>query len=165
MENKKRQGYDNKVAVANVNVDKEYLIRLDELVIGLDFIPKNGEVIQLCYRCNALFGGTTIGLPLKTICKENKKLALGAAKALNLNLVGFDFMCEDISVPITQTGLSSKQSTGLFVEANSYPDLTNHEYPFTGQSNPVAALTLKAIIKKHPLSYLWTRIKHLFKTS
>ena len=66
-----------------------------------------------------------MGLHRTAICKENADLALRAAKVLNLQLVGLDFLCEDLEIPI-------EKSRGCIIEANHCPDITAHEDPPEG---------------------------------
>lgn len=132
--------------LAPIAVDEELHIRLNELGLTLDYIPKRHETIKLCYVCNASRGGTFASLGQR-ICEENKKLLIKAAKILNLNLVGFDIECKDINLPITSTG-------GVIIEANANPSIRIHEQPLIGPSQNVSKIILRSLIFKHPLSYL-----------
>ena len=53
-------------------VDHELHIRLNELGMSLEYIPKKDERVTLCYTCNATRGGSFESLG-KQICKENRK--------------------------------------------------------------------------------------------
>jgi D-alanine-D-alanine ligase-like ATP-grasp enzyme len=133
-------------ALGNIIVDEECRIRLDELKIGLDYIPRQGEQVLLGYTSNASRGGSFTSLG-KQICKENKRLMIRAAQVLNLNLVGFDVECRDITIPIETT-------EGVIIEANDCPSVKIHEIPMSGLANPVTKKIIRSLIYKHPLAYL-----------
>ncbi|MGE4348142.1 MAG: UDP-N-acetylmuramyl peptide synthase [Candidatus Berkiella sp.] len=152
IENERRKPYIGKVSIDELSVNEEYAIRMEELGITLETIPKKGEVVMLCYCSNALWGGTMEALDISLICEENIDLICRAAKRLNLKLVGFDLACEDISKPIEQPG-----STGIIIEANSNPDISIHENPLYGEANRVSLKIFESILKRHPRLYakLW----------
>ena len=156
--NTKRALLNREMSLGDLVVDEEYLIRLEELGLSLEDIPTKNKVITLCYNCNASRGGTRVSLG-RSICRENAKLACEAAKLLNLNIVGFDILCEDIEVPILQ-------SRGIIVEANYHPDISLHEKPMYGTATPVSHIILKKLIYQHPVAYcfhlLHTKYFHLF---
>jgi D-alanine-D-alanine ligase-like ATP-grasp enzyme len=141
------------VPLGDLKVDKEYETKLKELNLTLDYIPKLNEVINLCYVCNSTRGGTMTALG-RSICPENADLMIRAAKVLNLNLVGFDVLCEDILRPIST-------SRGFIIEANNNPDMTINEYALAGDNVPLSRLILKRLIRKHPIAYAWSRIKRM----
>ncbi len=150
IENEKRVKIKT-VTLDKIKVDREYQIKLEEMHITLDYIPKNNEKIVLCYTCNSTRGGTMTSLG-RSICPENARLACNAAKLLNLNVVGFDIVCEDIQRPI-------EQSRGFIIEANSNPDFTIHESPLAGICVPITKIFLQQLIKKHPIAYLLNYLK------
>ncbi|HHF7345778.1 UDP-N-acetylmuramyl peptide synthase [Legionella feeleii] len=134
-------------AYGPITVDEECLIRLDELGITLDYIPFAGEWLTLGYTCNATRGGTYTSLGNK-ICKENRRLMATAAKALSLELVGFDIQCADINRPIQSTA-------GVIIEANAVgPSIRIHESPVSGIPVKVSKKIIRRLIYRHPLSYL-----------
>ncbi len=135
-----------------IKVDEEIHIRLKELGMTLDTIPKDKEIVVLCYTCNSTRGGTMESLG-KKICKENAKLLCKAASTLNLNLVGFDVLCEDILIPI-------ESSRGVIIEANHSPDVTIHEHPLTGIKTRVTRRMLWRLILKHPIAFLLRPNQH-----
>lgn len=129
-----------------IEVDAEVNIRLKELNMTLDTIPRENETVTLCYTCNDLRGGTVESLG-KRICKENARLLCKAANALNLNLVGFDVLSEDILIPFSE-------SRGVIIEANHHPDITFHENPMSGPPVRVSKIMLRRLIWKHPVAYV-----------
>ncbi|MBA3535473.1 MAG: UDP-N-acetylmuramyl peptide synthase [Tatlockia sp.] len=144
-------------ALGNIIIDEECRIRLDELKINLDYIPRHDEPVLLGYTSNASRGGSFKSLG-KQICKENKQLMIRAAHVLNLNLVGFDVECRDINISIETT-------EGVIIEANDCPSIKIHEIPMSGPANPVTKKIIRSLIYQHPLAYLaliYTNRKTLF---
>ena len=133
-------------AFGPITVDDECLIRLDELGLTVDYVPYKGEWLTLGYTCNATRGGTYTSLGNK-ICKENRRLMAAAAKALCLELVGFDVQCADINRPIQSTA-------GVIIEANAGPSIRIHESPVSGIPVNVSKKIMRRLIYRHPLSYL-----------
>ena len=156
IENEKRDKITT-VTLDQIKVDREYETKLKEMNITLDYIPRNYQKIILCYTCNSTRGGTMTSLG-KSICRANAKLACKAAKLLELNLVGFDIICEDIMITI-------KKSRGFIIEANSNPDLTIHESPLAGPCVQVTKIFLQNLIKKHPIAYVCNYLKTMLATN
>ena len=130
-----------------IQIGEETKILFAEKGITLDYIPSKDETVPLRYICNSTYGGTFTSLKTDIICKENAKLAIRSARALNLNLVGFDVLCEDISKPIAE-------SRGFFIEANTDPDITIHEKSINGIPNPVSKIIIGKLIQQHPFLYI-----------
>ena len=152
IENKRRADI---VSLTKIMLDKESEIKLQEMNLTVDYVPKLNEKIILCYTCNTSRGGTMISFG-KAICLENAELLCGAAKLLNLNVVGFDVICEDIQRPIRKT-------RGFIIEANSNPDIELNELPLVGAGVPMAKIFLKQLIKKHPIAYFINYLKTIMK--
>jgi len=125
--------------------------KLREQGLSLDSILLKNETITVCYTCNLARGGTTKACN-QLICKSNISLLQKASKVLGLDLIGFDVLCENIAVPLSQ-------SKGIILEANSYPDITMHEYPSSGEPTHVSKIILRKLIYRHPISYCWHRLK------
>ncbi len=138
--------------LAPIVVDNELHIRLNELGLTLDYIPKKDESVTLCYVCNTSRGGSFKSLGRK-ICKENKRLLVRAAHVLNLNLVGFDIQCTDINLSIEASG-------GVIIEANANPSVRIHEESLSGVPTNVTKPILRALIYRHPLAYFYSFYQH-----
>lgn len=134
--------------LAPIIIDEECQIRLKELGIDLNYIPKPQERVVLCYTCNATRGGTYEALKTK-ICKENRHLFSKAASLVSLKLVGIDVECMDINIPI-------EDSAGVIIELNASPSVRIHETPQFGKPNRVTQKIIRSIIYRHPLAYLYT---------
>lgn len=134
------------VTLGPIIADRETKTKLTEMNLTLDYIPKEHEKVVLCYGCNSSRGGTMTSLG-QAICPENAELVVQAAKVLNLNLVGFDVICEDIMQPIMST-------RGFIIEANCNPDISINEKPLAGISVPVTKILLRKIISWQPFAYI-----------
>lgn len=130
-------------------VDEECLTCLDEAGLALDDIPQEGQIIQLGYTTNTSRGGTVISLGDK-IPKANEQYFAKAARVVDLNLVGFDVLCEDIYKPFSS-------SKGVFIETNFSPSTRIHE-EFGIKPVRVTRIILKDIIKRHPFRYAIHRL-------
>lgn len=152
IENEKRRLLRKKLPYGQLklNIESEFIFK--KRGIDKSHVPQLDEKIPLRYICNSAAGGTTINLPIKNICVENKLIALKAAKALDLDLVGFDFLCEDISKPIGIT-------RGFIIEANYAPDITLHELSPAGTPTQVTRIILKKFIAQHRIAYLIMRLQ------
>lgn len=127
-------------------VDEECQIKLAELGVDLNYIPKKDEHVSLCYTCNATRGGTYKSIE-KNINSENSRLLIRAAAQLNLKLVGFDVQCVDINIPI-------EKSHGVIIEANDGPSVRIHEYPLEGSAVPASKKIIRSFLFRHPIAYL-----------
>ncbi len=122
-----------------VKIDDEVLRSLQEMNLSLDAVPEKGQRVQLREQCNLNLGGETENVD-DQICEENKQIAIRAAEVLGLRLAGMDFLCEDISVPMTE-------SRGVIVEANQHPGITLNALPTIGEGTDVATPIIKTIIE------------------
>ena len=138
------------VPTGPIRINQETQTIFEEMGLSIEDIPEKGKVVPIRYICNSTYGGTFVSYKPDIICEENAKLAIKAAQVLNLNLVGFDVLCEDIRTPI-------ETSRGFIIEANGDPDLTIHEQDYFGTKVPVSKIILKKLISKHPLLYFTGR--------
>ncbi len=157
IENNNREKHNKILPLGKIKIMTETEIIFDELGINADYVPKPQERIPIRYICNSTWGGTFIGLDVKKICKENADLASRAAKELNLNIVGLDFICTDISIPYNQT-------KGFIIEANASPDISIHENTVNGIPTRVSLIVIKKIIQKNFFSYLYQRLSNKYIT-
>lgn len=130
-----------------IKIDEEMQIRLNELELSLDTIPKQNENITLCYTCNSSRGGSIHAMG-RSICKANAKIAIRAANVLGLEFTGLDMICDDINKPI-------KPGRGFIIECNHNPDITIHETPLTGKPSKISHELIKDLIKRHFWRYLY----------
>lgn len=95
-----------------------------------DSIPRADEIINLRANGNLSTGGFAIDRT-ETIHPENAELAINAASILGIDIAGVDFVTQDISVPIRESG-------GAIVEVNTAPGIRMHLYPSQGTPRNVA---------------------------
>jgi cyanophycin synthetase len=113
-------------------------IRLDDVAIALlkkngmtpDSVPRDGETVLLRENGNLSTGGTAADCT-DVIHPDNAELAVQAAAALGIDIAGVDFVTEDISESILETG-------GVIVEVNTAPGIRMHLYPSEGTPRNVA---------------------------
>ncbi|MGE3318260.1 MAG: UDP-N-acetylmuramyl peptide synthase [Candidatus Berkiella sp.] len=146
IENVRRRILNKKLPYGPLKMNEETDYIFKERGINANYVPHLDEKISILYVCNSGAGGTTVGLSLKNICCENKQIAVRAAKILDLHLVGLDFLCEDISKPITQT-------RGFVIEANAAPDISIHENTPYGEVAQVSSIIMKKFIYQNLFSY------------
>ncbi len=151
-ENKKREKPNLKMPFGKIIMTEETDFIFRERNISPTDIPAAMQKIPIRLTCNAAVGGTVVGLHRKAICKENADLALRAAKVLNLRLVGLDFLCEDLEIPI-------EKSRGCIIEANHCPDITAHEYSPEGVPSFPSKYVIQYLIRQHRWPYYWHKLK------
>lgn len=125
------------IVMGSIKIDDDLLQTLIQKKLTFASIPKKGAHIQLKNVCNFGSGGEVEDVT-ERICKENIDMAVRAAKALDLRLVGLDFLCTDIAKPI-------KKTRGVVLEANEEPDLTMHYYPPEGKKRKIAEQIVHAM--------------------
>ena len=69
-------------------------------------VPANGQWVRLRGACNIASGGVPISVPLHQVHPDNLSLALRAARALRLDVVGIDLLIPDIEHSWLETGAS-----------------------------------------------------------
>ncbi len=154
-ENKKREEPNLKMPFGKIIMTEETDLMFREQNICPTDIPAANLKIPIRITCNAAVGGTVKGLGSTAICKENADLAIRAAKVLNLKLVGLDFLCEDLQVPIDKSG-------GCIIEANHCPDISAHEYSPEGIPSFPSKDVIKYLIQKHRWSYYRQKLKQKY---
>ncbi|HAF87774.1 MAG: UDP-N-acetylmuramyl peptide synthase [Legionellaceae bacterium] len=140
------------MTISPLCVDEEYLACLAQANLTLQSVPLKGQVVKLCHTANTGRGGDVLSHGTN-IHPYNAKRLSEAAHALGIHLVGFDVLCEDIQQPFTHT-------RWFILEANFNADLTLHEKPYQGPAVNVSKKIIWALIKRYPLSYLYTLFYH-----
>ena len=113
-------------------------IRLDEVALEAlkkqgkrpEDIPAEKETVLLRKNGNLSTGGTAIDCT-ELIHPDNAEFAVRAAQVIGLDVAGVDFVTEDISRSIVETG-------GAIVEVNTAPGIRMHLYPSEGKPRNVA---------------------------
>jgi glutathione synthase/RimK-type ligase-like ATP-grasp enzyme len=121
-----------------IKIDNEVKLRLKELNMTLDSIPKMQQKIQLRYSCNLTAGGTTQEC-MKEVNQYYKDLAVNAIKA-----VGMEFGGVDIITP----NITKKVKCGIN-EINYNPGLRLHYKVTEGEVVKVAVPIMEYIKNKY----------------
>jgi len=127
----KRGNIDQK----NFGLHKIYLTPLTDFLLAeqnLKFsnILKNGQKLYLHNKV-ILACGADIHDKTSEIHPENRLLFQRVSQLCKLPLIGFDFLCQDISMPYYGQRCA-------IIEANSLPSIEMHHFPTTGEPQNVA---------------------------
>lgn len=120
-------------------IDKDLKNKLKKEGLNLRSVPKKGKKIILSDKIILSKGCDVINVK-KEAHSENKKLFLKIAKILDSDLVGFDFICSDISKSYKEQGLA-------ILEANSLPFIDMHQFPSKGEKESVAEIVWDLVLK------------------
>jgi D-alanine-D-alanine ligase-like ATP-grasp enzyme len=107
---------------------------------NLRSIPEANEEVILS-DTYTLKAGCDIIECTNQVHEQTKQIFRNAAKALSAGLIGFDFICPDISQPYTD-------QTGGIIEANTKPYVDMHVHPTNGKSQPVAEAVWNATLQR-----------------
>ncbi len=124
--------------LTKIKIDELVLQVLREQNLSLDSIPESGVEIQLRKTANLSTGGEATDVT-DEICEENKSIFESIASHCDLNIVGIDVMCDDLSQP-----LSTQANAGI-IEINASPGLRMHHYPSVGKPRDVASAILDMV--------------------
>ena len=98
--------------------------------MNLASIIKKGQQVRLKEKVNLNSGCDLIEVS-EFVNNENKALFLKVAYLLNTDILGIDFICQDISQPCFNQDCA-------IIECNSLPYIDMHHYPSDGKSQNVA---------------------------
>ncbi|CEG56643.1 hypothetical protein [Legionella fallonii] len=147
IKNKERIRLSRELTISPLKYDLEYKNCLEEQGLTLQSIIPDGTKIKLCHTVNTGRGGNILSQG-KKIHPLNAKRVCEAARAIGLNYVGFDLLCEDINVPF-------RSDQWIIIEANFWADATLHEIPNQGVKANVVNKIMWQLIYRHPFSYLY----------
>ncbi len=122
-------GQKNKT-IHKIDIDKSTLELLEKQNYTINTILKKDEQAKLKEKVNLNSGCDIIDVT-NNLNQKNKELFQWLARLLNTDILGIDFICEDISIP-WQLQKSS------IIECNSLPYLDMHHYPTKGSPQNVA---------------------------
>ncbi|MDI9819237.1 MULTISPECIES: UDP-N-acetylmuramyl peptide synthase [unclassified Legionella] len=145
------------LTLSPLEFDEECRQALEEQGLSMDSIPHPAQIIPLGYTVNAAHGGDLYSHG-RSIHPHNADYLRRAARLAGLELVGFDVLCEDIRQSFNKT-------KWLIIEANFGPDITLHEAANQGEKVEVSKIILRTLIRRHPFSYFYHRLKALLNIS
>jgi cyanophycin synthetase len=124
-----RRGVGHEKILTRITVDEQTHEILERSGKTLDDVPAEGEFVQLKFTGNMSTGGTSIDRT-DDIHPDNVEIARMAAMVVGLDIAGIDFIAEDISQSVRQTG-------GAIVEVNAGPGFRMHTHPTEGHPRHV----------------------------
>jgi cyanophycin synthetase len=146
LKNELRDQLSSTLTISPLVYDKEYELCLHDQHLSLSDIPPLHKKVRLSYTVNTGRGGEIISRG-KKIHPHNAKMLQRAMKALGLEYVAMDVLCQDINAPFMP-------GKWFILETNPWGDTTIHETPNEGEKTPAVKKVLKHLIRKHPFSYL-----------
>ena len=125
-----RRGDGHEKVMTRVKLGPAVDASLAEQELALDSRPAKGRTVRLVPTANLSTGGSAIDRT-DVIHPENALVCRRAAAVIGLDVAGIDFLCPDISQPVSKTG-------GGIVEVNAAPGFRMHLQPSEGQARDVA---------------------------
>lgn len=125
-----QRGEKHQKPLTKISVDQVVLQVLGKAGLTLGDVPEKDRTVLLRENGNLSTGGTAIDCT-DVIHPDNAQIAVRAAKAVGIDIAGIDFVTEDISKSILETG-------GAVVEVNTAPGIRMHLYPSKGTPRNVA---------------------------
>lgn len=124
------RGEHHEKPLTKIRLDGVSIKFLKQQALGPDSIPREDELVNLRANGNLSTGGIAIDRT-ESIHPDNAELAVKAASVLGIDIAGVDFVAQNISVPIRESG-------GAIVEVNTAPGIRMHLYPSQGTPRDVA---------------------------
>ena len=125
-----RRGIGHEKVLTRIAVDEEAVAYAREQGYELTDVPPKGTRVYLKRTGNMSTGGISIDRT-DEIHPENAEIAELAARVVGLDIAGIDFICPDISQPVSEVG-------GGIVEVNAAPGFRMHTHPTEGEAQYVA---------------------------
>ncbi len=125
-----RRGIGHEKVLTRINVDAESIAYAREQGYEMADVPPRNARVYLKRTGNMSTGGISIDRT-DEIHPENAEIAELAARVVGLDIAGIDFICPDISQPVSEIG-------GGIVEVNAAPGFRMHTNPTEGQAQYVA---------------------------
>lgn len=106
--------------------------------LNLKTVPTAGQKVRL-WKKDSIGSGGDIEELTGVIHPDNIAMALKAAEIFGSDLIGFDFICEDLRK-------SWREQTGGILEGNSLPYIDFHAAPSIGEPQPIAEAVWDGIL-------------------
>lgn len=132
-----RRGEGHSTVLTRIEIDDCVQRYLGSSGLNVDSVPEAGHTVYLRPTANISTGGTAIDRT-DEIHPENALIAQRAAQIVGLDIAGIDFVCPDISRPVSKTG-------GGIIEVNAGPGFRMHLEPFQGRPRNVARPVLEML--------------------
>jgi cyanophycin synthetase len=125
-----RRGIGHEKVLTRMALDDESIAYVAEQGFTLGDAPPAELRVYLKRTGNMSTGGISIDRT-EEIHPENAEIAELAARVVGLDIAGIDFICPDISQPVSEVG-------GGIVEVNAAPGFRMHTHPTEGEAQYVA---------------------------
>lgn len=132
-----RRGEGHSSVLTRIELDESVQRFLQASGLAPESVPEPGRTVFLRPTANLSTGGTAIDRT-DEIHPENALVAKRAAKIVGLDIAGIDFVCPDITKPVSLTG-------GGIIEVNAGPGFRMHLEPFQGRPRNVARPVLELL--------------------
>jgi D-alanine-D-alanine ligase-like ATP-grasp enzyme len=132
-ENKVRESKGLYPCISPLSSGPRTIKYLKKQKLTLSSVPEKGEVVDLYYRISLAQGGV-VGIQKKSkIAAQNTELFLSILDMFGANILGIDVIFEkSIEVPFNEQKC-------IFLEVNSRPFLTMHDYPRYGEKEDLSS--------------------------
>ncbi len=124
-----KRGDDHENILTKIKLNEEVLLKLERQGLNLDYIPEEDETVYLSDTANISTGGTAEDCT-DDIHPSLKRTLERVSKMLNLDLMGIDFIADDISKTVEEINWG-------IIEMNASPGLRMHLHPSSGDPRPV----------------------------
>jgi cyanophycin synthetase len=135
-----RRGAGHEKVLTRIVPDEAVRLILKARGLTLESVPGKGETVWLRDTANLSTGGTAIDRT-DDIHPYNRSVAEQAAAVVGLDVCGIDFLCPDITRPVSETG-------GGIVEVNAAPGFRMHLEPSSGTPRDVARPVLDLLFPR-----------------
>ena len=124
-----KRGDEHDNLLTKIKFNDEVMMNLEKKGLGLDHVPDEGETVFLTQTANISTGGTAVDRT-EDLHPSLKNMLERVSKIVDLDLMGIDFIADDISKP------ADELNWGI-IEVNASPGLRMHISPTSGKSRPV----------------------------
>jgi cyanophycin synthetase len=135
-----RRGIGHEKVLTRLELDDQASRLMARQGVTADHVVPKGEVFYLRATGNLSTGGTAIDLT-DQVHPDNAEMAVRAAKAIGLDVVGIDFITPDISSSYREVG-------GGICEVNAAPGFRMHVAPTEGKPRDVAGPVMDMLFPK-----------------
>jgi cyanophycin synthetase len=123
-----------------IKKDEDLVKHLTRLGYAFSSVLEADKIVALHTVANVSQGGFAVDAT-DEVHPDNREMAIRAARALNLDVAGIDFMTTDIS-------RSYKESGGGIIEVNARPGLDLHTWPRYGKQRDVGGTLIDFLYPK-----------------
>ncbi len=135
-----RRGIGHEKVLTRLELDDQAARLMGRKGVTAEHVVPEGEVFYLRDTGNLSTGGTAIDLT-DQVHPENAEMAIRAAKAIGLDVVGIDFITPDVSQSYREVG-------GGICEVNAAPGFRMHVAPTEGKPRDVAGPVMDMLFPK-----------------